>query len=216
MQGMPPQILQTAFDLPAGGESDIVELGDSEYFALKVEKIIPPAMPALEELKPQLTQVWMSREMLKRIQAKADGLVERLRKGETLEAVASSAGAQVTRALALTRASASQNQTLSQDALGKAFNAKPGAVFTADHTSFGLVVAKVEAIRPGASAELVQIATRARPQMSQSLAREMLTSANAASLEELKRTKKLKVNYDLARSAIGLEPEKKEDKGKAK
>jgi peptidyl-prolyl cis-trans isomerase D len=214
LQGMPPKILESAFALPAGGESELVELGDGEYVAIKVEKVIAPAMPPLDELRPRLTQVWMSREMLKRMQAKAEGLVERLRKGESLEAVASSAGAQVTRALAITRASAGQNQTLSQDALAKGFDAKPGAVFIADHASFGLVVAKVEAIRAGQGPELAQLAAQARPQMSQALARELLTSATGSAVAELRREKKLKVNSDLARAAIGLEPEKKPAAGK--
>jgi len=208
LQGMPPRVLQTAFELPAGGESELVELGGAEYFALKVEKIIPPAMPALDELRPQLTQVWMSREMLKRIQAKADGLAARLKKGESLEAVASSAGAQVTRALALTRATAAQNKTLSQDALAKAFNAAPGGVFTADHATFGIIVAKVEGVRPGDPPELARLAEGARSQMSRGLAREMLESASAAGVAELRQAKKLKVNANLARTAIGLEPEK--------
>ena len=206
LQGLPPRILQSAFDLPAGGESDLIDLGQGEYVAIRVEKVVPPAMPALDELRPQLTQVWMSREMLKRIQDKADGLAARLRKGESLEAVATAAGAQVTRALALTRATAEQNKALSQDALSKAFDARPGEVFVGDYTSFGLVVAKLEAVRPGAPAELARLAETARAQMSQGLAREILTSASTSVVAELRDAKKLKINPDLARTAIGLEP----------
>jgi peptidyl-prolyl cis-trans isomerase D len=206
IQGLPPRILQSAFDLPAGGESDLIDLGQGEYAAIRVEKVIPPAMPALDELRPQLTQVWMSREMLKRIQAKAEPLAARLRKGESLESVAAAAGAQVTRALALTRSTAEQNKSMSQDALSKAFDAKPGEVFIGDNTSFGLVVAKLEAVRPGAPAELAALAERARAQMSQGLAREVLTSASTSVVAELRDAKKLRTNPDLARTAIGLEP----------
>jgi peptidyl-prolyl cis-trans isomerase D len=206
IQGLPPRILQSAFDLPAGGESDLIDLGQGEYAAIRVEKVIAPAMPTLDELRPQLTQVWMSREMLKRIQAKADALAARLRKGESLEAVATAAGSKVTRALALTRATAEQNKAMSQDALSKAFDAKPGEVFIGDFTSFGLIVAKLEAVRPGDVQDLAKLAESAQPQMSQGLAREILASASSSVVAELRDAKKLKTNPDLARSAIGLEP----------
>src|SRR5688572_29124466 len=52
--GMPPQLLEIAFGLPSGGESDLTDAGNGEYFAVRVEKVIPSALPTLAEVRPQL------------------------------------------------------------------------------------------------------------------------------------------------------------------
>ena len=147
MSGVNPKLLATAFSLPQGGESGVEEAGNGEYYAVRVEQITPKSLPPLAEVKPQLVRVWMMREMVKRLQAKADELAARVRKGETLEAVASSIGARVGRATGLDRRNAGQNPALSQDALVKTFGAKTGEVYTAEAPTFGLVVAKLEAVR---------------------------------------------------------------------
>ena len=87
---------------------------------------------------------------------------------------------------------------------------RPGLQLALDHLregrADGLVVAKLEAVRPGVPAELARLAETARAQMSQGLAREVLTSASTSVVAELRDAKKLKTNPDLARTAIGLEP----------
>jgi peptidyl-prolyl cis-trans isomerase D len=39
--GLTPDALKTAFELSSGGESELIEAGKGEYFAVKVEKVIP-------------------------------------------------------------------------------------------------------------------------------------------------------------------------------
>jgi peptidyl-prolyl cis-trans isomerase D len=132
VSGVNPKLLTSAFSLPQGGESEVEEAGNGEYYAVRVEKIIPKALPPLAEVKPQLVRVWMMREMVKRLQTKADELAARVKKGETLEAVAASIGSQVGHATSIDRQNAGQNQVLSRDALIKTFGAKTGEVYTAE------------------------------------------------------------------------------------
>ncbi|WP_309644060.1 peptidyl-prolyl cis-trans isomerase [Phenylobacterium sp.] len=209
--GLTPKILEAAFALPAGGESDIQEVGNGEYFAVRVERVIPKSMPPLAEVKPQLTRVWMMREMVKRMQAKADGFVARMNKGETLEAVATSAGTQVARVAALDRQNAEQSQALSRDALVKAFGAKPGEVFVAEDPRFGLVVAKLEAVRAPSGANLARLTEEGRPQMTMGVFREIGETARRAARQEIK----VKIYPDKARLALGLEPLKEDPKAGA-
>src|SRR5690606_23627753 len=61
LQGLPPKILETAFALPSGGESDIVDLGDGAYFAVRVERVTPAAVPPLDEIRADVTRAWMNR-----------------------------------------------------------------------------------------------------------------------------------------------------------
>lgn len=202
VSGVNPKLLATAFNLPQGGESGVEEAGNGEYYAIRVEKITPKSMPPLAEVKPQLVRVWMMREMVKRLQTKADELAARVRKGETLEAVASSIGARVGRATGLDRRNAGQNQALSQDALIKTFGAKTGEVYTAEAPTFGLVVAKLEAVRAPTGPTVARMTEESRPQMTEATFREIQADAQKAASTLVK----VKTYPNNARVAIGLEP----------
>jgi peptidyl-prolyl cis-trans isomerase D len=204
--GLTPEILKAAFDLPTGGESELQEAGPGEYFAVRVERIIPKAMPPLAEIKPQLTMVWMQREFVNRLQAKAATLVKRVEKGESLEAVASSVGSRVTRTTGLDRRNAAQNTQLSREGLGKAFSAGKGDVFSATDVRAGLIIAKVEAIRAPTGPVVARLAEEGRPQITMALFRELGESARSAARKEIKP----KTYPDKARLALGLEPLPKE------
>ena len=202
LMGLNQKLMETAFSLGAGGESEIQEVGDGEYFAVRVERITPPAMPTLAEVKTELVRVWMLREMTKAMQTRAEQLSDRLRKGETMEAVAGSAGARVTRIKGVSRQTAGQHREMSEDTLNKTFNTKLGGVFTADNVSMGVVVGKLEAIHPGEGAQLAQLTEFARPRMSEAYLREMMDAATVAARKEAD----VKVDYNRARTALGLEP----------
>ncbi len=209
--GLNPKILETAFALPAGADSEVQEVGDGSYYAVRVERIIPKAMPPLAEIKPQLTQVWMMREMMKRLQAKADELAARLRKGESLETVAASAGAKVARVTSLDRQNAGQNKELSQDALIKTFTGKAGDAFTAQAATPGIVVGKLEAVRVPTGPNLARITEESRPQMTMGVFREIGEAARRAARSEVK----VKIYPEKARAALGLEPIAEAPKNKA-
>jgi peptidyl-prolyl cis-trans isomerase D len=200
--GLSQKLVETAFQLPAGGESEVVDAGGGEYFAVRAEKVIPPAMPALAEVKPQLARVWTLRETAKRMQARAEELAARVRKGETPEAVAASIGSKVARVTGLDRQSAGQNQTVSRDFLGKTFGSKPGDVFTAENTQFGFVVGKLEGVHAGEGPTLARMTEETRPQMTLTLFRELGEAARTAARQKIK----VKADYARARAAIGLEP----------
>jgi peptidyl-prolyl cis-trans isomerase D len=202
LPGVTPKMLELAFTLPAGGESEIQEAGNGEYFAVRVERIIPSALPPLAEVKPELTRVWMMTEMLKRLQTKADEYAARVRKGESLEAVAAAAGSKVARSAGIDRQNAAQNTALSRDALVKAFNAKPGEVFTANGVQFGLVVAKLETVNAPSGPTLARITEDARPQVTMALFRDIGAAARKAARTEVG----VKIFPAKARAALGLPP----------
>jgi len=213
LQGFPPKVLETAFGLPAGGESEIQDLGQGEYYAVRVEKIVPPAVPPLAEIRPELVRFWMGRELVKRLQARAEALAEQVRKGATLEAAATGVGSKVTRTVGLTRMTVGQNPTVPRDLAAKTFAAKPGEVFVAEGEG-ALLVAKLEGVRADPTPDMARMGEAARPQMSKSIVREMLDDASKYARTEMK----VKTNYAQARQALGLEPliDPAEKKGKSK
>lgn len=202
VDGLTPQVLETAFDLAEGGESDLSELAEGQYFAVKVERIIPAALPPLDEVRPVLVRAWMQREMVRRLEAKADELAELVRGGQTLEAAAGTIGARVTRATSLSRATAQQTEQLSQDMLVKAFAAEPDEVFTARAVEFAVAVAKLEAVRPGDTAEIAAAVEDGRGQASMALFRDLAEAASLAARDKIR----VRIDENRARAVLGLQP----------
>jgi len=170
-----------------------------------VDKVIPPSMPPLAEIKPMLSQAWIQREIGKRLQVKADELVARAKKGETLEALAASVGGKVARLPGLNRQNVQQaaQAGASQELLAQSFTGKPGDVFTAHDNGFGVMVGKIEAVRLGDVTNMARAVEANRPQMSEAYVRELLDTARAAAKTKVKVT----VDAAHARAALGLEPE---------
>jgi len=199
--GLTPDALKTAFELPSGGESELIEAGKGEYFAVRVEKVVPSAMPPLAEIREPLAQQWQMDQLLQRMKTKADQLAERVKKGESLEAVAASSQTQVQRVPNITRQNARQFQGLGRDLLIGTFGAKPGQAFVVRGPQGGYLVAVVEKVRSGSPEQMAQITEMMRPQVSQGLFRDFGMAAQEAAKTQLK----TKVNLTLARQAIGVD-----------
>ena len=193
VDGLTPRMLKEAFALPQGGETDAVQDSKGEYFAVRVEKVIPPTLPSLDKLRPRLTQGFLQLEMSKRLQAKLTELQARVKKGETLEAVAMSVGSPITH-VAINRQMAQQNRNLPPGLVQQIFDAKVGDVII---TGGGL--AKIDAIVPP-SPGLVAGGMRGGQL---SLARGIFDELQQEGRTWAKDQIKPKINITLARQAIG-------------
>jgi peptidyl-prolyl cis-trans isomerase D len=200
--GLNQRILEEAFAQPTGGESELSETGDGEYFAVKVERVIPAAVPPLDEVRPLITRAYIQQEIARRLEAKTNELVARIKKGESLDAVAASAGFPVSRVAGLTRQTAAQHQEIPREVLGRAFAAKPGEVFSGP-TPNTFAVGQVSNVRMDPSPIAAQAAEGQRRQMTQEVFRELATAAQTAARTKLK----VRADPAKARAAIGLEPE---------
>lgn len=201
--GMSKKMLEDAFSLPQGGETEIVDLGKGEYYALRIDRVNPSAVPPLDQIRPMLTQAWMQQEMVKRLQARAGELAARIKKGESLQAVAASAGAKVLQVQGLNRGVAQSRQDLGQDFLGQLFQAKPGAVYTAG-VQGGVAVARVTQVAPGPVDQVARLSEQGRPQLTAQMLQEEITDlTRSAARAEVKP----KVDQKLARQALGVADE---------
>jgi peptidyl-prolyl cis-trans isomerase D len=193
--GLTPRMLKEAFALPQGGETDAVQDTKGEYFAVRVDKIIPPALPTLDKVRPRLTQFYVQQAMTKRLDAKLAELAARVKKGETLEAVAQSVGSPVTH-LAITRTQAQQSRNLRPEQVGQIFAAKTGEVITT-----GAVVARIDSISPPAAGIIAATMPGGQVQLSRGIFDEMQQEGRAWAKTQIKP----KVNVALARQAIGVQ-----------
>ncbi len=198
LQGLPPKILETAFALPAGGESEITELGDGAYFAVRVERILPAHMAPLAEVRPQVARDYVQREIVKALEAKAEAIRARVAKGETLEAAS---GLSVSRLAGLTRQTAGAHQDLGREVLGRTFAAKQGEVWVARAPN-ALVIGRVEAVRTDSGPTAARLAEENRGALAQVIAREMGEAAQVYARTKLK----AKLDPARARAAVGVEP----------
>jgi peptidyl-prolyl cis-trans isomerase D len=208
IQGLPPKILETAFNLPAGGESEITDLGEGAYFAVRVDKITPPHVPPLDQIRDVVARAYLQREIVKALEAKGAALQARIEKGESFDAVAASAGLQVAKVTGLSRQTAQTHQEVPQEVLARAFAAKPNEVWTGRAPN-GLVLGRVANVRMDSGPAAARLAEQGRPQLSQAIYREMAEAAQTYARSKLK----VKVDAERAHTAAGFEPE---EKGKAK
>lgn len=208
---LPEQLMTTGFALGAREESDVEDAGNNEYFAVRVDAITPAGLPPLAELRGPMTQTWIARERLRRMQERADQLAARVRRGETLQAVAASAGKRVETAGALTRLGGPQAQALGADVVGRAFGTAKNGVFSARGAN-GFVVGQVTAITPAAPAEMARAAENRRAQMQMELGQDLFGMAVRGSREALK----TQVYPDRAASALGVAPQEEAPADKAK
>ena len=199
--GLNAKMLSDAFSLSQGGETDIAGLGAGEYYALRVEKIVPSAVPTLDEVRPQLTQLVVRQELIKALQDKADSLAARVTKGESIDAVAAAGGTSVKHAQGLNQAStAQQTQVFGQEFLQHLFLAKVGETFVAPGPG-GLLVGKLISIQPGAPGDVARGALVFRQQ----LTRAMIQNDLGQMLSQAARSEvKPRVDEKLARSELGV------------
>ncbi len=194
------KILKAAFAAAQGEETDLQDEGSGEYFALKVEKVMPPALPDLEQNRPGLTQAYIREQYLKALAAKAQGLIAQVKAGATMDKAAASVGASIVHQDGIQRIQLQQYQNLGREFLEGVFGSKPGNVFGA-LTPTGVAIAKLDAIRPGDRTATATLAEEIRQRMSQDYMRELIDNVRQAAENNVKVT----TNLDLARKTIGVD-----------
>ncbi|HEV7228399.1 peptidylprolyl isomerase [Brevundimonas sp.] len=164
----PPQVFETAWSLPQGGVSDVVDAGNGQYFAVRVDAIKPPSLPPLDEVRENLTRAWVQRENNRLLRAKADELAGRVRAGEDVAVVAQSVGAEL-----IVRTGVQQDEetqtALGAGALNGLFGQAKGQVFAEVDSETAFVVGVTDAIRAPAPALVAPVAERIRPRIGQDL-----------------------------------------------
>ena len=90
-----PNVAAAAFNSDVGVDSDAMQLSNGGYLYYDVTGITPSRERTLAEVKDQVEQRWRDDEVAKRLTAKANELLGRLKTGAPLADVAKSAGVKV-------------------------------------------------------------------------------------------------------------------------
>lgn len=160
----PPKILETMWALRKGAASEVVDAGSGQYFVIRVDDVIPAALPALADIRAPLTQQWTIRENVRLLTNKANALAARVRAGEDIAAVAASAGARLeTRAGMGREAQAEVGPGVFQGV----FTSEKGAVFVNPQSADVYVVGRVDKITPPSAVLAAPMAEQIRTQLGQ-------------------------------------------------
>lgn len=122
------RLLAAAFDQDRS-DRDAIDLSDGQAW-IEVSEIVPAKVKPFDAVADQVKTAWLDIETRKAVQAAADAVAERLRKGETIEAVATAEGQQVETSEAFKRSQPVKG--LSTAAVRTAFTLAPGAVATSE------------------------------------------------------------------------------------
>jgi len=196
----PPQLLDAMWSLGANAVSEVVEAGGGQYFVVRVDRIVPPALPSLSdpEVRAQLAAGWTARENARLLNTRVESLASRIRRGEDLAAVAASVGAPVTSATGVSR----EDQARGQGVLGGLFTSGRNEVFSQQQTQDSFVIGRTDKVTPPNPTLAARMAEQFRARMGPD---------NLGAIGEVAiRTaaERVGAEYDLAlaRESLGLDP----------
>lgn len=198
---LPPQLLQSMWTLGRGAESEVVDAGQGQYFVVRVNEIIPAALPSLTNtaFRTALAGNWVARENVRLLNARTDALAARMRRGEDIAAVAASVGAAVQTGSGLNR----QDQSRGQGVIAGVFTSGRNEVFSQQNTQDSFVIGRTDRITAPVPALAAPMAAQFRERMTPD-------SLNAVGQMAIRAAAtRVKASYDeaQARLALGLTAE---------
>ncbi|RAU22406.1 parvulin peptidyl-prolyl isomerase [Paramagnetospirillum kuznetsovii] len=155
------QFLDVAFHTDQSTESPLTEVPNNGYFLLRVDGVTAPAPRPLADIKAEVQANWQAERRHEQARAKADKLVERLRAGDSMTAVAQAAGLKVETSKPFSRES-TEGTILPPPLAAELFRAQTGGVALGTLQAGTLVarLAKIVQFDPKANQAVTEAARR--------------------------------------------------------
>ncbi|MEW5422873.1 SurA N-terminal domain-containing protein [Amorphus sp. 3PC139-8] len=190
-------LLSDAFDTEVGADNPPIQVGPADYVWYRVTDVTPARDRPLDEVRGPVIAAWTETQVTDKIATLAQDAAERVRNGESLEAVAQSIGAEVQTSEPFTRDG--NAGTLPQGAVTAAFDGPQGSitdVAAADTRHLVIEVASVD--RPAFFAEAADNEP-ARQRLQRSMGDALVGSYVAA----LERERPMEVNQQMLNQIVG-------------
>jgi len=197
---LPPQLIQTMWSLGKGAESEVVDMGQGQYFVVRLDDILPAALPPLAGIREPLARQWVLRENARLLSARASALAARVRGGEDLAAVAASVGATLQTGTGLNRQSAEQN---GQGVVAGVFSSGRGQPFSQQNTVDTFVIGRTDRI----TAAVPALAAPVAEQFRQRMAGDHMNAVGELAIAAAAARSKAEFDEPLARVSLGLPAE---------
>lgn len=197
---LPPQLVETMWGLSEGAESEVVDMGRGQYFVVRVDEVLPAALPPLDSIREPLARQWTLRENAGLLSARASALAARVRGGEDLAAVAASVGAEVRTGTGINRQAVEQ---YGQGVIAGAFSSGRGEPFSQQNSPDTYVIGRTDRITGAVPALAAPVAEQFRERM----ARDNVSAVGDLAIETAAARSKARYDEALARTSLGLPAE---------
>jgi peptidyl-prolyl cis-trans isomerase D len=142
-----PEVLQAAFQTAQGQDTQLIESRTGAYFMTHVDSVTPPRVKPLEEVRPQLVELWKAEQQNSGARKRAEQIVERFAQGKTLADATAEFNLRPEVTLAVRRDGSAQNGRAPGEVATQLFAAKPGDVGVAPARD-GYYVVRLAEIQP--------------------------------------------------------------------
>jgi len=137
--------LGIAFATDEGSESPLSETGEDGYFVLRVDGVTAPALKPLDSIKTEVVQAWKDGKRTEKSEAAAKVIVERVKAGTTLVAIAAETGLEIKTSAKLLRQPAKDQAGIPQALIDRIFELSKGQAAMA-RSGAGFTVASLKEI----------------------------------------------------------------------
>jgi peptidyl-prolyl cis-trans isomerase D len=192
-------VTAAAFASDIGVDNEALRARDGGYVWYEVNGIEPSRDKPLAEVRDEVARQWRENEVAQKLSEKAQQLVERLDKGETLETIAAEVNAQAKTATELARRTAKDD--LSADVVNRIFSTPVGKAASAANSADSRAVFKVTAATVSPFLTTTQEAQRIQDQLRDSASDDII----AEYIAELRKEIGVTINQQAVRQVVGGE-----------
>ena len=205
------RVVKTAFDLPSGGESEVEEIGNGEYYAVKINAVKPSQTPSLDSLKSDLAKAYIQDKYSEALQLRAKAVSDALSKGQSTAAVASANHGHVLSIAGLDRQNAmtrlmgafNNNQQLANEVGQRALAIRKGETFMMPVGPAQIMVGVVTAVNSAPENDVSKVLPMIRAGTSRSFSQDLNAMAPIAARLSVKP----RIFQATARKALGVSAE---------
>lgn len=160
VSGIPkdPVFLERVFSAAAGEPTNVEETRGGGFFVLRVDKVIPPAVRPLAEVRARATDEWKQRKLHSTARAKAETLQKAAKAAGSLARAAKTGEHKLMTSEPFSRFRREPDSPVSAELSAALFSAKPGEVVVAEAPGgYGVAsVSKVLPAEPGKNTDEMQ------------------------------------------------------------
>lgn len=150
-----PRFLATAFQSEERNDPQVEDAGNGGFYLLRVERIVPPALRPLADVRADVVTAWTAAQRAKAMEQRGAEFAEKVRGGGDLQALAQAAKAKVELSTPFTRQGDGADTRLSTRMIADLFRAKPGELVSGrSGRDDAAIVARLVSIEPAKPLEV--------------------------------------------------------------
>lgn len=161
--------LRTAFETQDGQDSGLTESQGGGFFILHVNKITPPKVRPLADVRADAAAAVKAEARAKATEARAKALIEKIKAGQKIDAIAKAEKLEIKTSPAFTRLTHDAESGLPSVLMEKLFSLKPGEAALAESAN-GYTVAVLTEVRAPSEKEKSDTTNALREEMRQGVA----------------------------------------------